>query len=239
MPEVECDNCGEMHYKRPAKIENRDHVFCSRECYHEFGRPDMRGENNPNPSTGKVTIECDWCGDEFEVYPYRADDARFCSTECDGKFKEGITGEEHPRWKGGPPAHTCQNCGDTFERYDTVGRDCEYCSKECYREASEEIFADDGNPAWRGGYRTYYGPNWDEQREKALKRDDYTCQDCEQHADDMDRSPDVHHKKRLGWFKEEYDDPEWWEKANALDNLVTLCESCHMKVEWQEGGGLS
>jgi hypothetical protein len=231
MPDVECDNCGEMHHKKPSKIEDRENVFCSRECYHEFGRPDMRGENNPH-HTGKVTLECEWCGDSFKVYPYRAEDARFCSSECDGKFKEGVTGKDHSKWKGGIPKHNCKNCGDTFWRYKTKGSDCNYCSKECYLQASEEIFAGDGNPAWRGGYYTYYGPNWDEQRQSALERDDYRCQDCGKHADEMDRSPDVHHKKRLGWFKEEYDAPECYERANKIENLVTLCPSCHMSREW-------
>lgn len=230
MPDVECDNCGDMTYKRPAKIERNDHQFCSTECYHDFGRPDMQGENNPNHKE-KVTLSCEVCGDAFEVYPYRADDARFCSSECNADYNRGRTGEDHPQWEGGIPEHTCQNCGETFERYDSKGKDCEYCSKDCYREASEEIFAGDGNPVWRGGRVENYGPNWDDQREKALERDGRTCQDCGKHADEMDRSPHVHHKKRLGWFKEEYDAPEWYRKGNAVDNLVTLCPTCHANRE--------
>jgi len=184
--------------------------------------------------TNKAEVVCEQCGDAFEVWPYRADDARFCSSECDGNFKEGKTGEFNGRYRNAKEEVTCQQCGSEFEDYPYKGR--RYCSKTCYREASKEIFSGDGNPAWRGGYEGYYGPNWSEQRKKAIERDGHACQDCGTHADDMERSPDVHHKKRLGWFKEEYAAPEWYEKGNRLGNLVTLCLSCHMKREWSDGG---
>jgi 5-methylcytosine-specific restriction endonuclease McrA len=41
----------------------------------------------------------------------------------------------------------------------------------------------------------------------------------------------VHHIRPLRVFKEEYDEPEWYELANDLDNLVSLCASCHHKWE--------
>lgn len=232
--EVECDNCGETTDKRPSKIDRNDHLFCSRECYHEFGRPDMKGDDNPNPSKSKVAVTCEWCGDDFQVYPYRADSARFCSRECSDDAKTAVTGSDAARWNGGKPEHECLNCGDTFRRYDTPGRDNDYCSKSCYRKASEEIFAGEGNPAWRGGYDGYYGPNWTEQRRAAIIRDRGRCQDCGKPESGMSRGANVHHKTRLGWYKEEYDAPEWWQKANVLDNLVTLCPACHKKREWSD-----
>lgn len=231
MPEVECDNCGQMTYKKPVNIEQNDHVFCSRDCYHEFGRPDMRGEKNPtNPETEKVAVMCENCGDTFEVYPYREDSARFCSRDCKDDFLAGRTGEEAPRWEGAKETFVCDNCGDEFDEY-PYRNDGRFCSESCYREAAKEIFAGSGNPVWRGGRVENYGPNWQDRRKKALERDGYACQDCGQHADEMDRSPDVHHKTRLGWFKEEYDAPEWYEKGNRLENLVTLCQRCHADRE--------
>jgi len=150
----------------------------------------------------------------------------------------GQTGEDTPRWKGAKETYICQNCGDEFEEY-PYRNDQKYCSKECYREASEEIFSGDGNPVWRGGRPDYYGPNWEEQRQAALERDGHECQRCGIFESEVSRSLDVHHKKRLGWFKEEFDRPEWWERGNRLDNLTTLCASCHKKVEWSDADTVS
>jgi 5-methylcytosine-specific restriction endonuclease McrA len=132
----------------------------------------------------------------------------------------GQSGKGTPAWKGAKNTYTCENCGSEFKEYPYVN-DNKYCSESCYREAAEELFVGENNPAWRGGRVDNYGPNWGE--------------DCGKDVHEMDRSPDVHHKKRLGWFKEEYDAPEWYEKGNRLENLVTLCQRCHAKREWSNG----
>jgi 5-methylcytosine-specific restriction endonuclease McrA len=231
MPEVDCANCGTTLERPPHKIENNERHFCDQDCYHEFGRADLRGENHHFHKGGKVELTCAECGDSFKVYPHREDTARYCSRECSDASLEGETGEGTPAWEGAKVQFTCKECSETFK--DLPQREREYCSEECYREAAQELFAGEDNPVWRGGWEHYYGPNWDEQRQKAIERDDHRCQDCGKHADEMNRSPDVHHKTRLGWFKEEYDRPEWWEKANELGNLVTLCQSCHKEREWK------
>lgn len=238
MPEVECDNCGEITSKSQYKIDRNENLFCSQNCYHDFGRPDMEGEKNPNRSTGKIAVECEQCGDMFDVYPYREDSARFCSRECSDEYKKGITGEDHARWKGNKETYTCEQCGGRFEEY-PYRNSRKYCSEGCYRKAAKYLFAGENNPVWRGGRVDNYGPNWQDQRMKVLERDGHTCQECGKHADDMERSPDIHHKKRLGWFKEEYDAPEWWGKGNRVANLVTLCMSCHLEKEWSENGAIS
>jgi DEAD/DEAH box helicase domain-containing protein len=65
-----------------------------------------------------------------------------------------------------------------------------------------------------------YGPNWPVQRQRTLERDRYTCQTC-----GAINSPlHVHHKTPFRSF-------ESYLQANRLDNLITLCSSCHRRAE--------
>jgi DEAD/DEAH box helicase domain-containing protein len=67
-----------------------------------------------------------------------------------------------------------------------------------------------------------YGPNWEEQRERARERDDYRCSNCG--IPERGRTHHVHHKTPFRTFPS-------YQEANRLANLVTLCPRCHMRVE--------
>lgn len=67
-----------------------------------------------------------------------------------------------------------------------------------------------------------YGPNWLKQRDLARARDGYRCQICGE--PEGDKAHNVHHKIPFRMF-------ESIEQANHIANLITLCNSCHRKVE--------
>lgn len=67
-----------------------------------------------------------------------------------------------------------------------------------------------------------YGPNWLFARRLALKRDQHTCQVCG--TVESDRPFHVHHKIPFRTFPS-------YVQANQIDNLVTLCPSCHQRAE--------
>ena len=231
MVKLTCDNCGDEFERNPGNVNEDTNSFCSRDCYYDHGRPDMSGENHYDYKGGDVELTCEVCGDTYKVAPYREDSSRFCSRECKDKNLETVTGEEHNNWKGDARTTTCKECGETFRYHGS--EEPTFCSQECYSEELTERMQGEGNHVWRGGWEHYYGANWDEQREAALMRDDHTCQLCGVEASELDASLHVHHEQRLGWFREEYDAPEWWEKGNKLDNLVSVCSSCHKKLEWE------
>jgi len=78
---------------------------------------------------------------------------------------------------------------------------------------------------WRGGSVNYRGPNWQQQRRKARKRDNYTCQDCGVTEASLGQELNVHHLRPY----HEFDDN--WKEANKLDNLISLCLPCHIRAE--------
>lgn len=67
-----------------------------------------------------------------------------------------------------------------------------------------------------------YGPNWPAQRDAARARDGYTCQVCG--APENGRPHDVHHKAPLRSFPS-------YKEGNRLENLITLCSTCHRRAE--------
>lgn len=69
----------------------------------------------------------------------------------------------------------------------------------------------------------YYGANWDKQRLSALKRDNFRCQTCG--ISNKDITLHVHHIQPFRTFEGDY------RSANQLDNLATLCPSCHRRAE--------
>lgn len=74
--------------------------------------------------------------------------------------------------------------------------------------------------------RFYKSKKWRETREKVLKRDNYECQECKKQGivktidHSKHKSLDVDHIKELDSYPE---------LAFDMDNLVTLCVSCHNK----------
>ena len=67
-----------------------------------------------------------------------------------------------------------------------------------------------------------YGPAWSRQRDIARARDGFRCQICGE--PEIDKAHHVHHKIPFRMF-------ESATQANQLANLITLCNSCHRKVE--------
>ena len=67
-----------------------------------------------------------------------------------------------------------------------------------------------------------YGPEWARIRDRVRARDGYKCQVCG--APESTRQHDVHHKTPFRAFTSMVE-------ANRLENLTTLCASCHHKVE--------
>lgn len=67
-----------------------------------------------------------------------------------------------------------------------------------------------------------YGNNWRKQRKLARERDHYQCKLCG--SPECDQEHDVHHLKPFKLF-------DSYIQANEIENLITLCPTCHRQVE--------
>ncbi len=74
------------------------------------------------------------------------------------------------------------------------------------------------------------GPNWTEQRSRALARDGHQCRHCGA-PERPNRAHDVHHISPFRTFGYIRGQNDRYLEANRLENLVTLCTSCHRRVE--------
>jgi 5-methylcytosine-specific restriction endonuclease McrA len=168
------------------------------------------------PSQDRI---CIICGSRFTVAAHlaRKKPALCCSTECVLKSRrKPVTSVR------------CAQCGNKItlspwqvKRSATFGH---FCNSRCYGKWRTDNLAGDNSPNWNGGHTLDYGgSNWKSQRRKARERDNHTCQKCGLTKQPHGYKMDVHHKVPYDMF----DDPKM---ANALNNLVTVCRPCHVKL---------
>ena len=131
---VKCEFCGidfltsEIEYKR--FIEGRKkHVCCSRLCANRLVSRNNRGENNVK-YTSIIKI-CEYCKKEYKANKCEENISKFCSKECQGKYKT----------ERATIILTCQYCGKEFPvlkgQIDFFGEQ-KYCSKECRGDARKK-----------------------------------------------------------------------------------------------------
>lgn len=196
------------------------------ECFETDHGMKIHHEAMHDKSLAQIECTCETCGESFTEFESRINNGRgrFCSTEC----KHNI----------GRIEVTCCHCGETVKKakHRTGRYERSFCSRECNRKwLSIEGNAPGWNQQrenhsqWAGGTRTWYGTNWEEQREKAIERDGYQCLSCgmtrDDHREVYGRDLTVHHLTPIREFRS--DGELDYEAANSLDNLMTVCRGCH------------
>jgi DEAD/DEAH box helicase domain-containing protein len=95
----------------------------------------------------------------------------------------------------------------------------------CLDSAVVDLLRDMG--LWRGDANDY-GPGWERIRQEVRRRDGFRCQACG--ISEQKREHDVHHKIPFKTFRDGEGRIDI-QQANRLENLVTLCPTCHRRVE--------
>lgn len=236
IPPKVCPTCG------TSFLADRYHprqVFCSRACRLTAERT----PGSPFRRPGEYHT-CKACGTPFFVLLTRLKNPgstnEYCSHRCKGqriretqrgrvrsaatraKLSQSKRGVPNLARRKPPVLLTCLQCGQTSERSGPSrfhAKRARFCSTACWYAYWREH--PDIHPLFRGGRFPYYGPNWPDQAREARRRDGYTCRDCGKHQ--TRPRLDVHHVVPRSAFHGDH------RAANALDNLITLCKSCHTK----------
>lgn len=206
---VKCKGCGQ-EFQQGYKTQR----YCNKKC---------ANKNKADP-TKKTIYECKWCHMKFDGWICQP--RQFCSASCHGKFYSTNPPEWHKQRKRDPKNYfirNCEQCGKQFERHNCFIKVARFCSDDC-RSIWISINRRGSNHfSWQGKYTPNHGPNWNRQRQKARERDNNTCQICNYKSNT--RKLDVHHIIPFHNFNGDY------EKANNLENLITLCRPCHRKED--------
>ncbi len=146
---------------------------------------------------------CLHCGKEFQPKDVRSNRPRnYCSIECG----------RHARYS--QVSLVCVQCHQTFQRKaymaDWSQERGPFCGFDCYGQWQMENATGPKNPNYSSESVARGCVNYLSARSDALLRDNYKCRLCGSH-----HRLHVHH---VG-------DPD----DHALDNLMTLCASCHRK----------
>jgi len=99
-----------------------------------------------------------------------------------------------------------------------------YCSQQCKIECPTY-----GQQKYPKGFKPSTSREVQpELRQMRFELDNYTCQKCGKHQDDLDVGLHCHHIEGIRW--------EPLESAD-LDKVITLCKICHIEVHKKEGCG--
>ena len=99
--ESNCDICHQAFEYYPSEKRGRYCPSCVKTETWQTG-PGLTGSTHPRWKGGKVTRQCEVCGDDVERWPSEFADVVVCGQSCRAAWlSEAFAGEGHPNWEGG------------------------------------------------------------------------------------------------------------------------------------------
>lgn len=235
-----CAHCGTEFYDWPSNRTGHGAYFCNRQCQRAWQAAFRVGPNSPSWKGGPktVTTSCGQCGKSLEIeekHYRRFSGKHYCNRKCRSlKIGAERSGENNNKWRGGDVALICAECATPFTRSRrsfNKQASHHFCSRKCKGEWMSKHLVGAHAARWTGGKVEYYGPNWLRQSRAARKRDTHRCRLCGSSKGQRGKALDVHHIrpfKSFGYIPGKNDNHL---AANDLDNLLTVCPTCHKVLE--------
>ena len=224
---VTCPYCDKKFHKKLSHSKCKQH-FCSMDCRLKYRE------------SQRVTRVCEVCGKKFTVIKSQAD-AKYCSVECHNIYQRRF-------YKTVKCAHCGKEIQITKTKQSSSKTGLFFCSNKCVGK----YFSGKNSPTYKGTLgvhrilRVYFESK---QRERVYIRDKGICQICGK------RAHHVHHKyplyKMIENFCDKHPDIDITKNCyyvakliineikefKDLNNLVSLCKSCHSKQHGGRGVG--
>ena len=175
-----------------------------------------------------IKAKCDNCEKQICLIPYQVKTFKhhFCDSKCFGEF---FSSENNQFFNKTHTAETKKMIGNKTQiwlgknGHSLKNKHHSTSTRKKMSEAKKGKYLGKDNPNWKGGtskreFKKAYGvtvSQWDRLTTKIRKRDNYICQYCGER-----NAIQVHHIL-----------PRRIEIDNHPDNLITLCNKCHPKVE--------
>jgi len=166
-----------------------------------------------------IKLNCNHCGIEIKKYPYQISEHNFCSGDCYYSYMRENKSEfyNHKYYENSTKGKfiECDWCKEEFYRPNSlINNGNNFCGRDCYNKWYKENLVGEKHPYYVGGYSHYYGRGWFKQKDLILRRDKI-CLCCS-----SNEKLHIHHII-----------PYRISKDNSIGNLITLCNSCHKKIE--------
>ena len=129
---IQCDNCGEIFYRRQYHIDRQQkkgqNSFCSLKCQKAY----------MHKQTHEMRV-CEICASEFETS--KLSTQRFCSDKCQIQWQTTRTGVLNPKFTS--VQTPCTHCGKKHyvKPYKFEQQDHFFCSVQCRQAWFAEIFS--------------------------------------------------------------------------------------------------
>jgi hypothetical protein len=189
--------------------------FCSYECANSGENHPFFGKHHTEKTKRKISD---------------TEKGKHCSEESKKKMSDAKKGEKNPNYGKHPSEETRKKMSDANkgkmggENHPMYGKHHTEETKKKMSDAKKGKLKGENNPNYKGGtslkeFKDAYGlepEEWEKLAQEIRKRDNFTCQLCGKRG-----ATDVHHII-----------PRRIKIDNSPDNLITLCRSCHMKVEY-------
>jgi len=219
-----CKQCNKefKRYLSKANIEKGKGGCCSRDCFNTY----MIGRRISHPVNNKTTKFCEICKKEFKTY--RVERSKFCSKKCLG-ISNGLKRLGKPRSEATKQKIRDKRAEQVFSIEDrkkmsiSAKNKPKVTTKTRIRMSLSSRRGKENN-MWKGGItpknqKIRTSLEYKLWREAVYKRDDFTCQECN---DSTGGNLEAHHVKPFSLYPE---------LRFAIDNGVTLCKKCHEKTD--------